>query len=244
MRAIDPIASWVPPWASARLPSSAGTAGEVSLPEPEAGQQAPAAAAAATAAVATRAAPTLVAGTGAAPTGAAAQLPRSWFHEHFDGLWRLVARLGVPRHSVDDVVQEVFITASRRYADIQPGQERRFLIGTAVRVSANYRTRACVRRELAQGDWLEQAASAAPSAEQLLIQKRAREQLEQALECLPEQQRSVFVLYELEGFSVAEIAELLGIPSGTAASRLGRARARFSEVVAHQSRAELPQESS
>jgi RNA polymerase sigma-70 factor (ECF subfamily) len=144
---------------------------------------------------------------------------------------------------VDDVVQEVFITASRRHADIQPGQERRFLIGTAVRVSANYRTRACVRHERSQGDWLDRAASGVPSAEQLLIQKRAREQLEQALACLPEQQRAVFVLYELEGFSVAEIAELLNVPSGTAASRLGRARARFSEVVARQARGEPPQES-
>jgi RNA polymerase sigma-70 factor (ECF subfamily) len=174
----------------------------------------------------------------------AGHLPRQWFHDHFDQLWRLVARLGVPRHSVDDVVQEVFITASRRHADIQPGQERRFLIGTAVRVSANYRARASVRYEVAHGEWLEHAPSSAPSAEQLLIQKRARERLEQALDCLPEQQRSVFVLYELEGFSVAEIAELLEVPSGTAASRLGRARARFSEVVARQARDPSLQESS
>jgi len=118
------------------------------------------------------------------------------------------------------------------------------LIGTAVRVSANYRTRASVRYEVAHGEWLEQVASSAPSAEQLLIQKRAREQLEQALHCLPEQQRSVFVLYELEGFSVAEIAELLDVPSGTAASRLGRARARFSEVVARQALDPALQESS
>jgi len=145
---------------------------------------------------------------------------------------------------VDDVVQEEFITASRRHADILAGQERRFLIGTAVRVSANYRTRACVRHEVAEGDWLDQACSSTPSAEQLLIEKRAREQLEQALDCLPEQQRSVFVLYELEGFSVAEIAELLDVPSGTAASRLGRARARFSQVVARWSRGGAAQKES
>jgi RNA polymerase sigma-70 factor, ECF subfamily len=175
---------------------------------------------------------------------ATGQLPRRWFDEHFAGLWRLVARLGVPRHSVDDVVQEVFITASRRHADIRAGQERRFLIGTAVRVSANYRTRAHVRHEVAQGDLLDQAICSTPSAEQLLIEKRAREQLERALDCLPEQQRSVFVLYELEGFSVAEIAEVLDLPSGTAASRLGRARARFSQIVAGWSRGEAAQKES
>jgi DNA-directed RNA polymerase specialized sigma24 family protein len=73
-----------------------------------------------------------------------AQLPMQWFREHFDTLWRIALRLGVPSHSVDDVVQDTFITASRRRADIGPGQERRFLIGTVVRVSSNYRQRASV----------------------------------------------------------------------------------------------------
>jgi RNA polymerase sigma-70 factor, ECF subfamily len=218
MSTFDPDAGWVPPWGGpARAPPSGRPMPEQPR-KPESAQDVPR--------------PVAITEPELAAAPVAGQLPRRWFDEHFDSLWRLVARLGVPRHSVDDVVQEVFITASRRHADIRAGQERRFLIGTAVRVSANYRTRACVRHEVAQGDWLEHACSATPSAEQLLIEKRQREQLEQALEHLPEQQRSVFVLYELEGFSVAEIADLLALPSGTAASRLGRARARFSEVVA------------
>lgn len=217
MRSFDAETGWVPPWATSGGLSPRG--GAVTLAEP---QREPA--------------------SEALP--AAGQLPRRWFDDHFDSLWRLVARLGVPRHSVDDVVQEVFITASRRHADIREGQERRFLIGTAVRVSANYRTRACVRHEVAQGDWLDRASCSAPSAEQLLIEKRAREQLEQALDGLPAQQRSVFVLYELEGFSVAEIAELLDLPTGTAASRLARARARFSQCVARWARDEATQRES
>jgi RNA polymerase sigma-70 factor, ECF subfamily len=187
------------------------------------------------------------AGTASPPAqGAAApgQLPRQWFDDHFDGVWRLVARLGVPSHCVDDVVQETFITASRRYADIRAGQERRFLIGTALRISANYRNRASVRHEVAHGDALERAPTGVPSAEQLLIEKREREQLERALEALPAEQRNVFVLYELEGFSTAEIAELLGLPSGTVASRLGRARAHFSRSVARWSRGAAPRKDS
>lgn len=69
-------------------------------------------------------------------------LPAAWFREHVDGLWRVVARLGVPAHSVDDVLQEAFIIASRRRADIGPGQERSFLVATAVRLCSNYRQRA------------------------------------------------------------------------------------------------------
>src|SRR5262245_47919716 len=81
-----------------------------------------------------------------APAPPAGQLPMAWFRDHFDTLWRLALRLGVPQHSVDDVVQEAFIICSRRHADVADGQERRFLIGTLVRVCSNYRQRASVRR--------------------------------------------------------------------------------------------------
>jgi len=41
----------------------------------------------------------------------------------------------------------------------------------------------------------------------------------------------VFVLFELEGMTTPEIAELIGIPLGTAASRLRRARETFREAA-------------
>jgi RNA polymerase sigma-70 factor (ECF subfamily) len=167
----------------------------------------------------------------------AGQLPLGWFRQHFTTLWRLGLRLGVPEHSVEDVVQETFIVASRRRADIVDGQERRFLIATLVRMCANYRRRANVRRELALAELLEQRASGTPDAEQLLIEKRARQELELALAALSDAHRSVFVLYELEGFSVREIAEVLALPGGTVASRLGRARAQFSRHVQRLQRA-------
>lgn len=168
-------------------------------------------------------------GEPAAPGGT---LPAEWFHRYFDTLWRLVARLGVAGHSIDDVVQETFIAASRRRADIREGQERRFLMGTAVRLSSNFRQRAHVRREVSDGDRLELEASAEPDAERLLIEKHFRSLLDAALASLPDAHREVFVLYELEGFSTPEIAEMLGVPLGTVASRLARARASFSKAAA------------
>ena len=44
---------------------------------------------------------------------------------------------------------------------------------------------------------------------------------------LTDELRSVFVLYEIEGQTMSEIAELLGMPVGTVASRLRRAREQF-----------------
>jgi RNA polymerase sigma-70 factor, ECF subfamily len=175
-----------------------------------------------------------------APAAAGGSLPADWFHRYFDTLWRLVARLGVAGHSIDDVVQETFIAASRRRADIREGQERRFLIGTAVRLSSNYRRRAHVRHEVSDGDRLELEPSALPDAESLLIEKHYRSLLDAALASLPDAHREVFVLYELEGFSSAEIAEILAVPLGTVASRLARARSSFSKAAARSLQTELP----
>jgi len=155
----------------------------------------------------------------------------SWFREHVERVWRIVARLGVPAHSVEDIVQETFITASRRRADIQAGHEGSFLVGAAIRLSANYRRKAHVRRESAEARALDQESSPLPDAEQLLIAKRSRELLDRLLCELPEPQRAVFVLYELEGLSVPEIASALALPLGTVSSRVWRARARFSELA-------------
>lgn len=153
-----------------------------------------------------------------------------WFRDHFDMLWRLAARLGVPRANVDDVVQEAFITADRRAADISSGSERRFLISTTVKLCANQRRRCETRREQPMPP--EVVATEVPDAEQLLARKRLREWLDLALDELPLEQRTVFVLHELEGFGIAEIAILTECPPGTVASRLARARGKFSKMAA------------
>ena len=69
------------------------------------------------------------------------------------------------------------------------------------------------------------------ATEQLTGQKRQRELLDGVLDGLDGDLRSVFVLYEIEELTMAEIAAALEIPPGTVASRLRRARALFSERV-------------
>ena len=63
------------------------------------------------------------------------------------------------------------------------------------------------------------------------------------LERIPDEQRAVFCLFELEGMTGEEIAEALELPLGTAYSRLRLARVAFSAAVAelvggHEPRAE------
>lgn len=56
-----------------------------------------------------------------------------------------------------------------------------------------------------------------------------REDLERAVEALPEAYRSTLVLVDVHGFSYAESAEILNVPVGTVRSRLSRARSRLKE---------------
>ena len=157
---------------------------------------------------------------------------------YFRDVWRIVRRFGVPESSADDATQEVFIVASRRLEDIAPGSERAFLFASAVRVAANVRRSLGARRECPEDDSRPEGVDPLPSAEALLDQKRLRQLLDRVLDELSDDLRVSFVLYELEGMSSPEIAELLGIPLGTVASRLRRAREAF-EFAATELKARL-----
>jgi len=150
---------------------------------------------------------------------------------HFRDVWRIVRRFGVPENMADDATQEVFIIAARRLADIGLGSERPFLFATAVRVAANARRALGARRECAEDDSLPEGVDPRPNAEALLDQKRLRQLLDRVLDELSDDLRVCFVLYELEGMSSPEIAELLNIPIGTVASRLRRAREAFEQAA-------------
>ena len=156
------------------------------------------------------------------------------FTTHYDFVWRSLRRLGVPDHAVDDATQEVFVVVSRRLADIVAGKEKSFLFGTAVRVAADARRKQARRREDAAVE-LAVADPGAPADEQL-DHKRARALLEEIVAGLPDDTRPVFVLYELEAMTMAEIAVWLELPPGTVASRLRRAREAFTHAIERHAR--------
>lgn len=157
--------------------------------------------------------------------------------DFFDFTWRSLRRLGVPQAEVDDCTQQVFLVAARKLDDIQPGSERAYLFSTALRVASDARRRRTRRREVNEEDAAE-ALDPAPDPEQVADQRRARALLDEVLDEMPLDLRVPFVLFELEEMPTAEIAALLDVPVGTAASRLRRAREEFQKIVArHKARA-------
>lgn len=149
--------------------------------------------------------------------------------QHYSFIWRLLRRMGV-QQSVDDAAQQVFMVAGQRLLDVVPELERSFLVGVAVRTAAEHRRvhlKAVSRHAEQEPELLSGGATGTP--EDLAARKQTRELLDAALDTLEPDLRSALVLAELEGYSVTQVAELLEIPRGTAASRLRRARERFRE---------------
>jgi RNA polymerase sigma-70 factor, ECF subfamily len=150
---------------------------------------------------------------------------------HVDSVWRTLRRLGMPPAELDDGVQQVFTVLARRIDGVQPGKERSFLLGVAVRVVSDHRRSRRRRPEDATLPYeLEQRSSALLSPEGLLEERQRLELLDRLIGQLSHDLAEVFVLSELEELTMAEIARLLAIPTGTVASRLRRARERFESL--------------
>jgi RNA polymerase sigma-70 factor (ECF subfamily) len=150
--------------------------------------------------------------------------------EHFDFIWRLLRRFGLSSTDADDAAQHVFMTATQKLQQITPGSERAYLYGVALRVAQNHKRKQQRRPEHTELDeeWREPAAT----PEQAAQLREAVDLLDRLLSTLPEELRRVLVLAEVEQLEVAEIASLEGLPVGTAASRLRRARDAFRAALA------------
>jgi len=146
-------------------------------------------------------------------------------NEHYEFVWRSARRLGVRDADLDDVVQEVFVVAARRIDEIT--HELGFLFRACMHAASHSRRSVQRRREVVDETRVEHEIDGRANPEQDAETAEARAQLQGILEEMPEELRVVFVLYELEQFTMSEIAETLAVPAGTVASRLRRARETF-----------------
>lgn len=145
------------------------------------------------------------------------------FDQHASYVYRVLARFGVRDADLDDLTQEVFLVVLRRYADFEGrSRVRTWLYSIARLCASNYRQRAVHRREVLEEPPSDEGV-AGRQAETLDAQ-RLLGRLDAVLEALPETQREVYVLYEIEQLSMAEISEIMQCSVNTSYARLRAAR--------------------
>ena len=143
------------------------------------------------------------------------------YQREFTYVWRTLGRLGMPAADLPDGVHDVFVVVYRRWAEVDPERPiRPWLFGIARRVAAASRRR---RRDV-----LEPAPEPLPSDSNQIAR---RDLLWKLLAALDEDRREVVILHDLEGYTGADIARMLGIPLFTVHSRLRLARAELAEAV-------------
>ncbi len=162
---------------------------------------------------------------------------REVYDAHFDFVWRSLRRLGVDESDACDAAQDAFVVVHRKLGEFE-GRSKitTWLFGICLRVASERRRRVRDRREdLVAGDSddaIARLADAAPDAEHSAQRSQQRALVDRMLDALPLEQRTVFILFELEELSGDEIAEMLQIPTGTVHSRLRLGREAFRAAVA------------
>jgi RNA polymerase sigma-70 factor, ECF subfamily len=150
---------------------------------------------------------------------------------HYDVVWRFTRRMGVADAHAEDAVQQVLVVFARRLDQVDEGAERAFLLGTALRVAADFRKQHARRREVSDDERTEKEASRAEGADDELDLRRKRRVLDDLLGEMPTELREVLVLCDLEEVTMAEASKSLDVPAGTVASRLKRARELFARLA-------------
>lgn len=148
---------------------------------------------------------------------------------HFDFVWRVLRRMGIPERDADDAAQQCFLVFVKRQSAVTEKEERSFLFQTALRIASNERRRTRRRREDGEAELPFLVDPDRP--DELAEQRWARQRLDELLDTMPDDLRVAFVLFELEGFTLRDMGSILGIPQGTAASRVRRARDHYDRCI-------------
>lgn len=150
------------------------------------------------------------------------------FRDHYEFVWRLTGRMGVPAGAVDDAVQDVFVVLHQRRHEFDArGSVRALLYGITRRVARRYRERAAREVEL---DLDAEPAGACPEEE--VARRQAAAVVRGALDAMDEDKRMAFVLADIEGLGMPEVAECLEINLNTAYSRVRAARQLLQKAIA------------
>ncbi len=156
------------------------------------------------------------------------------FTRHRDRLWAVALRTLADPELAADALQEAMISAFRRAGSYRGDAAvttwlHRIVVNACLDLVRRQRVRAT---EPLPEDADHAGALAEPEPPDPAEQLAERTAVLAALRRLPEEQRHALVLVDMEGYSVAEAAQMLGCATGTVKSRCARGRARLLPMLA------------
>lgn len=158
---------------------------------------------------------------------------------HLQGLYATALRLAHNPADAEDLVQDTFVKALRFADRFEQGTNLKAWLYTILYNTWRNRVRDAARQAIdVDSELVEEAASARggqaviETPEQILLRETLDAALQEALDRLPEVYRTAVWLRDVEEFSYAEIAAMLGVPIGTVMSRISRGRRMLFEAVA------------
>lgn len=159
---------------------------------------------------------------------------------HTRKMFHIALHITKSQEDAEEVVQDVFVKA---FKNLDRFEERaqfstwltRIAINTAlmkVRGRSRYRTVSLSQDAPNEPDVAsEQIVDWRPDPERLYSRNELKKMLIQALDSLPDHYRTIFVLRDIEGFSILETAELLDLSATAVKARLNRARLQLREQL-------------
>ena len=173
----------------------------------------------------------------AAPREASPQEFREVYEARFHDVLRWIRAMGGRDEDLDDLAQEVFIIVRRKLGGFDGQNLNGWLYRITQRTVRDYRRAAWFRNLLArrrvhdhEGALLKLVEPGRGPAEQQEL-REAQRSLCLILGRMREKHRAAFVLFEIEGYTGEEIAELESTPVATVFTRLYHARREFAAIV-------------
>ena len=140
----------------------------------------------------------------------------------------LTAKLKCPETAAD-LTHETYLRLNQRHSDDPPDNARALAFHIAVQLAIDYQRKVAVRnRYLVEDDSenpIENISTGQANPEQILAANQRLQVLRTALDELPTECRTVFLLHGVEGLKYSEIAERLGISVSMVGKHLARAMA-------------------
>jgi RNA polymerase sigma-70 factor (ECF subfamily) len=146
-------------------------------------------------------------------------------------LYTVAYRLTGNQDDAADLVQEVLLRVRRGLASYRPGSMEGWLSRITTNAFLDEVRRRRRRPAEALPDDPDQVLPPSASADEVLAGRALSGEVQAALLRLPDEFRAAVVLCDVVGLSYAEIAESLGIPSGTVRSRIHRGRSLLREAL-------------